>query len=238
MGKGCSTITDWPSLTEWLDEHQARITRIDVAHDDFEGRMASIEWAVEQYQAGGFNAGGRQPRHEVFGDWLGGVNARYGRTLGIGNRSSGKYCRIYEKGKQLGDQASFWTRVEVEWHHQDRVIPLDVLRRPGQYLAGAYPCLRELSAIQDRIRTVTKGASISFDKAVENGKQQTGKLVHLMLRVFGGDYAEVVERLKREGIPARIVPYSFHITQAPKLFDDAESANFANVRSSREGGKA
>lgn len=229
MGKGCSMVSDWAGLAAWLQEHRARITRVDVAHDDFEGRMASIEWAIEQYRAGGFTAGGRTPRHEVFGDWLDGAASRLGRTLGIGNRSSGKYCRIYEKGKQLGDQASPWVRVEVEWHHQDRVIPFDVLTRPGQYLAGAYPCLRMLSDEQDRIRTVAKGAVVSFDKAVENGKQQAGKLVHLMLRVYGGDYAEVVERLQREGVPSRIAPYSYHVERAPELLDEDMPGSFAEL---------
>lgn len=235
MGKGCSLVSDWAGLAAWLEKHRARITRADVAHDDFKGRVVSIEWAVEQYRVGGFTAGGRAPRHEVFGDWLDGAASRLGRTLGIGNRSSGKYCRIYEKGKQLGDQASPWVRVEVEWHHQDRVIPFDVLTRPGQYLAGAYPCLRMLSNEQDRIRTVAKGAVVSFDKAVENGKQQAGKLVHLMLRVYGGNYAEVVERLQREGVPSRIAPYSYHVDQAPELLDEDMPGSFAELLDGGDG---
>ena len=33
----------------------------------------------------------------------------------IGKRTSSKFCRVYEKGKQLGDQNSLCTRVELEF---------------------------------------------------------------------------------------------------------------------------
>jgi phage replication initiation protein len=229
MGKGCSLVSDWPGLAAWLQHHRARITRVDAAHDDVEGALVSIEWAVEQYRAGGFNAGGRTPCHGVAGDWLDGPASKSGRTLYVGNRASGKLCRVYEKGKQLGEPCSLWTRIEVEWHSQDRVIPFDVLTRPGQYLAGAYPCVRLLSTEQDRVRTQAKGALVSFDKAVENGKQMAGKLVHLMLRVYGGDCGEVVQRLRREGVPSRIVPFSYQVADSPELLDDDTPGSYAEL---------
>jgi len=219
MGQGCSRISNWQSLAQWLEDHRAAIKRADVAHDDFEGKAVNIAWAVDQYQSGGFNAGGRRPRSDCIGDWLDGDAGTRGRTLGIGNRASGKYCRIYEKGKQIGNAESRWTRVEVEWHAQDRYIPYDVLTRPGQYLAGAYPCLDFLDQEQSVIKTIAKGAQIAFDRAVENAKQACGKLVNLMLEVVGGDYVEVVERLKRPGIPARIAPYCYHVERNPVILD-------------------
>ena len=216
MGQGCSRISNWPGLAQWLEDHKAAIKRVDVAHDDLEGKAINVEWAVDQYRSDGFNAGGRRPRTECIGDWL---NRVYGRTLGIGSRESGKYCRIYEKGKQLGDTQSGWTRVEVEWRAQDRYIPYDVLTRPGHYLAGAYPCLAFLKEEQSVIKTIAKGAQIAFDRAVENAKQTCGKLVNLMLVVAGGDCGEVVERLRRPGVPARVEPYSFHIARDPAMLD-------------------
>lgn len=219
MGQGCARITDWSALAEWLEQHRAVIKRADVAYDDFEGKLVSIAWAVQQYQGEGFNAGGRRPRSECIGDWLDGDSGRYGRTLGIGNRISGKYCRIYEKGKQLGDSISPWVRVEVEWRAQDRYIPYDVLTRPGHYLAGAYPCLAFLSEDQSVIKTIAKGAQIAFDRAIENAKQACGKLVNLALEVFGGDYVEVVNRLIRPGYPRRINPYIYHVKRSPSMLD-------------------
>lgn len=221
MGKGCGMVSDWEQVAQWLEQHRATIKRCDLAHDDFQGQRISIEWAVSQYQTEGFNAGGRRPKHQVFGDWLDGAASANGRTLAIGNRASGKYARIYEKGKQLGDAASGWTRIEVEWRAQDRHIPYDILTRPGHYLAGAYPCLAFIEAEQSVIKTVSKAARIAFDAAVEHAKQQCGKLVNLMLTVAGGDYIDVVQQLVRPGIPARIDPYSYHVARAPSMLDRA-----------------
>jgi len=219
MGKGCSMVRDWAALAVWLESHRAVLKRTDAAYDDFEGRLVSIAWAVSQYRENGFNAGGRKPTHAVYGDWLDGDASTKGRTLTIGSRASGKYCRIYEKGKQLGDAISKWTRVEVEWRAEDRHIPYDVLTRPGHYLAGAYPCLAFVDVEQSVIRTVSKCAQVAFDKAVKTAKQHSGKLVNLLLQVTGGDYAEVVNRLIRPGIPARIDPYSYHVGRDPGMLD-------------------
>ena len=219
MGKGCSMLQDWPAFAVWLEAHKAVIKRADVAYDDMEGKLVSIAWAVDQYRGEGFNAGGRKPTHTLFGDWLEGEASTKGRTLGIGNRSSGKYARIYEKGKQLGEATSPWTRIEVEWRAQDRYIPYDVLTRPGHYLAGAYPCLAFLTEEQSVIKTIAKGGQIAYDTAVENAKRHCGKTINLMLDVLGGDFAGVVESLRRPGYPARIDAYSYHVKQNPTMLD-------------------
>jgi phage replication initiation protein len=219
MGKGCSMVQDWAELAKWLEAHRAVIKRADVAYDDMEGHLVSIAWAVDQYKGEGFNAGGRKPTHTLYGDWLEGEASTKGRTLGIGNRASGKYARIYEKGKQLGDTVSPWTRVEVEWRAQDRLIPYDLLLRPGHYLAGSYPCLAFLTEEQSTIKTIAKGAQISYDSAVENAKRHCGKTINLMLDVLGGDFAGVVDTLIRPGYPARIDPYSYHVKQNPSMLD-------------------
>lgn len=217
MGQGCARVQDWAGVAAWLAAHGAVMKRVDVAHDDFEGERVSVDWAVEQYRTGGFNAGGRRPRSECIGDWLEGDEGKRGRTLGIGNRQSGKYARCYEKGKQLGDESSRWTRIEVEWRAQDRFIPYDVLTRPGYYLAGAYPCLAFVNAEQAVIKTVSKAVQVSFERAVENARQQCGKLVNLMLNVFEGDCGEVVFRLVREGLPGRVAPFGHFIARDPAM---------------------
>lgn len=221
MGQGCSMVTDWSRLSTWLQQHRAVIKRADVAYDDFAGDVVSIAWAVQQYHDDGFNAGGRKPSHSVYGDWLHGEESTKGRTLGIGNRASGKFARIYEKGKQLGDASSPWTRIEVEWRAQDRFIPFDILTRPGHYLAGAYPCLAFLAEEQSTIKTIAKAAQIAFDAAVDNAKRSCGKLVNLLLDVVGGDYVEVVTRLARPGYPSRVDPYSYHVKRNPAMLDMA-----------------
>lgn len=74
-------ISRWADLADWLQRHKASIKRVDLAHDDHAGRLVSIAWAVQQYQEGGFNAGGRNPVHSCVGDWLQGGASTKGRTL-------------------------------------------------------------------------------------------------------------------------------------------------------------
>ena len=226
MGGGCSTVFDWRGLQDWLEKHKAKLSRVDVAHDDFTGQYINIDWAIREYQAGGFNNGGRMPKHQCFGSWLqaGNREETKGLTLGIGSRTSGKYCRIYQKGKQLGDGSSAWTRVEVEWKAQDRHIPYDILTCPGQYLAGAYPCLAPLHEKQSVIKTIAKAAKTVYDKAVSTAKQQFGKLVNLMLEVEGGDCGAVIAQLiRKDGIPKRIEPWSYHIKRNPEMLQEGYS---------------
>jgi phage replication initiation protein len=225
-GQGCSRITDWQKMRTWCECHGARITRVDIAHDDFEGETVTIEKAKEWYDAGGFNSGGRKPTARLAGDWWAGIK---GRTVYLGERASGKLTRIYEKGKEQGNPESPWVRVELELHNKSRVIPLDALTRPAAYLAGAYPCLRFLSAEQCKVKTTTKAAKTAYDKSVRVARLQYGKLVNLMLKVHQGDYAGVVNALKREGIPARLDPFSYHLRTDPALIDALDGRGLEDV---------
>jgi DNA relaxase NicK len=216
-GHGCARVENWPEVRAWLEQHNATITRLDLAYDDYLGKRVSIRQAVEWYQNGGFGAGGRMPSHSVHGDWLLGDQSRKGRTLEIGSREGGKLCRIYEKGKQLGDPDSPWVRVEVEWHNESRLIPYDALTNPGKYLAGAYECLHFLDQEQSRILTQQRAGKVSFGYAMINGRRSAGKLLNLALEVYGGDYAEVVEQLRRDGYPARVEPYMHSVGDEPEM---------------------
>ncbi len=223
-GQGCAKVEDWGAVHAWLASHAAAITRLDLAHDDFDAERIDIERAVRWYRDGGFNANGRPPQYAQFGDWRCPGEVKRGRTFKIGSRAGGKECRVYEKGKQLGDEASRWVRVEVEWRNKAREIPLDALTRPGAYLAGAYACLGFLSASQSRIATTRQEARISFERAMANGRHAAGKLLNLALELFGGDYGAVVEALRRPGYPARVLPYVGATARDPKAMDP-ESAD-------------
>ncbi len=221
-GHGCARINNWQEVRAWMEQHKATITRLDLAYDDYQAERVSIPQAVEWYLAGGFGAGGRMPSHSLHGDWLLGDRARKGRTLEIGSREGGKLCRIYEKGKQLGDPENPWVRVEVEWHNESRHIPYEALTNPGKYLAGAYECLHFLDQEQSRIQTQQRAAKVSFDKAMNNGRHLAGKLVNLALEVYQGDYAEVVEQLRRDGYPARVEPYMHSVGDAPEMLAEED----------------
>lgn len=170
----------------------ARITRIDIAADFFDGSY-SVTQARDAYLSGGFQLTNCRPKCEARGDWEN-DNLR-GRTFYVGSRDSGKLFRVYEKGLQLGravlldrfDDLSKWVRCEVEWHNSGRVIPLETLIHPGKYLAGSYPAMGFLSQIQSRIMTVKK----TVKTIVEAGKQilrnQYGRWLYALTELFGLD---------------------------------------------------
>lgn len=205
-GSGCAYVIDWQSVQDWMNSLQVRITRADLAHDDFEGKTLNIEAAVKWFREGLFKTGGRNPVHRVEGDWLEEGSPK-GRTLYVGRKSNGKLACIYEKGKQLGDPTSPWTRAEVRLGGKSRAIPLDVLTRPGVYLAGAYPCFAYLSAEQEKIRTVSKVVSMSLAATIHHTRQTGGKVVNLLRTMYAGDDSKVVETLRRPGFPKRLTGY-------------------------------
>lgn len=208
---GCARVTDWGKVRAWGETHNVTITRVDLAHDDIEGKTVSIARALEWHQSGAFAANGRPPAASLIDD----LGSGKGKTLYIGNRINGKLCRIYEKGRQLGDTSSPWVRVEVELRNKSRVIPWDVLINPGHYLAGAYPCLAFLSVIQEKIRTITKTVTVSLAHAVHHARQMAGKLVNVMMQFHCGDAFAVVNELKRDGIPRRL---QNHVDFLPQVF--------------------
>lgn len=206
-GKGCTRISNWPAVRHFLEHYGATLKRVDVAHDDHHGATLSIRKALRWHREGQFNSGGRKPSIEPVGDWLTPGSPK-GRTLKIGRRENGKFCRIYEKGKQLGSPASPWVRAEVEFKDESRVLPYDMLTRPGDYLAGAYPCMAYLSATQEKIATITKAAKISYEASVHHARLMVGKLLNVMMEKNDGDASKVVNELRRGGIPRRLEHYA------------------------------
>jgi phage replication initiation protein len=200
-GEGCALVPDWSELTRFLrDALHARITRWDGAVDDYNG-VHSVDEAVQLYRAGAFNAGGRAPSCAVAGNWI--SEDQSGRTLYVGKRRNGKLLRVYEKGKQLGLGSSPWTRWEVELHNVDRVIPWEVIANPAPHIAGAYPALSWVSTLASRIPTLQRSDSISYNRLIFYAQVAYGQLIETMLSREAGD-AEVLELLRRPGVPARL----------------------------------
>lgn len=197
---GCARIQDWNAVRIWCEAYGVRITRIDLAHDDFNGKLVNIEQARKWFDEGQFTTGGRAPCARLIDD----LGSNKGKTLYVGQRQNGKLCRVYEKGKQLGDPNSPWCRVEVEFRGKSRDIPHDVLVRASDYLAGAYPCLAHLSERQDKVRTLSKTAEIGYAHMVECLRTQYGPALNVMLKVEDGDPFAVLEQAMRPGTPKRL----------------------------------
>lgn len=201
-GAGCSMVKDWPCVFRILDSMRARITRVDLAVDALDGEF-TVEHAQDWYENRGFNAGGRTPVYKVEGDWLTATGS--GRTFYVGRRENGKYARLYEKGRQLGNKESTWNRFEVELHNVDRVIPLDVIVDPSKYFAGCYPCCAGLVDVgAERIQTIRAEHAITLAKLRSHCRIAYGKLIHVLRFVHKDDELQLLEDLTVEGIPRRL----------------------------------
>ncbi len=203
-GSGCSLIGDWRKVKRMVETFEANITRVDVAVDALHGEF-TVDDAATWYEQSGFNAGGRKPLYSVDGDWLSPTGA--GRTFYVGRRKNGKYCRIYEKGKQLGNCESSWTRFEVELHNTDREIPYDIISHPSEYFSGCYPCCEGL--VQhgaQRIKTLRAEHEISLEHLITYCKAAYGKLIHVMRfkATTPDEESLLLDELAVKGVPRRL----------------------------------
>jgi len=202
-GKGCKVIEDWAALRTWCEEMQAKITRVDLAHDDLTGKTANLAHCRQWLIDGLFSMGARPPNARLIDD----LGSGDGCTLYVGARANGKMFRGYEKGKQLGDATSPWFRLEVEFRAKDRLIPLDILTDPAPYLSGAFPALAFLSEVQNKIRTVKKAVEASLQRSIDNARNTVGKLINFLLTSAGWSSLQVSQALQREGVPSRLKPF-------------------------------
>lgn len=187
----------------------ARITRCDCAIDDYAG-VHSYDWAVAQYEGGAFKnpKGGVNPasvKHEH-------SDAR-GNTIDVGSRKGSKMCRVYEKGRQLGDPNSPWVRYEGEFKAKRRDLGWAMLMFPGEYLEAAYPVAMAwwsaakegakeiVEQAKETLRIVREKGRITIGKLLKHGQQQVGRLVNYMRDVMKMDHSEIVESLA--GRPGR-----------------------------------
>ncbi len=214
--------TGWEiNLYYWIKQEmvsrgrRAKITRADFAHDDYKGESYSVEKAYQDYQDGLFKsaAGGPPPRFERR-NW---DNPHEGRTFYVGTREGGKLCRVYEKGKQLGDRDSKWVRIEVELHGTHREIPLEILLGCGDYLAGAYPALGWICEKQSRIKTFCKSAKTTLEKAIRNFKKQCGPRLKLFRKIGLNLGSLEKEASTPTGLPKNIQDLDYYAESPEKL---------------------
>ena len=133
-------------LYDFLKQSQGvKITRLDLAHDDYDGTYLNIDDLNERESNKEFYYFGKPARVTWYGDWKYLDRDKLGRTLQIGCRTSDKLLRAYEKGKQLGDKNSEWVRLEVELKAKHTHIPLMLLSIPlitsSTYIHALKNCL-------------------------------------------------------------------------------------------------
>lgn len=201
-GAGCRWVRNWRTVVMSLETLQARITRCDVAYDDYDGKLIDVHALREMARAGeGFSTGGRPPKSRFLDDHGSGE----GCTLYVGGKGHKELC-VYEKGRQLGDETSPWTRAEVRFYAKHvEEVPFDVLLRPLDFLRGAYPVLeRILRGASDRLTTVVATVEATARAMVKWARTQCGPTLHLLAEALGDDFAGFVrQHVARDQRPSR-----------------------------------
>jgi phage replication initiation protein len=144
FGSACLHVSraKWREVAEYVEARSGWLTRCDLALDIWQG--VDLATLPGDYLRGRFDVRGQRPKQREAGSWTSG----HSRTFYVGRRETGKELRAYEKGDELfgpevGDP---WVRIEVEFRNNARVLDCDMLRRPGDFFAGAYPyCERVLA---------------------------------------------------------------------------------------------
>lgn len=198
-GVGCqAALVGWENRLYQFAEQAERfsISRVDVAADFFNGEYSPLS-ALADYKKGKFDVKGMRPKYKLEGtDWFNDDHS--GKTLYIGRRGSSKFCRVYEKGKQLGDETSVWTRFEIEFRKNDCLIPNDILIKSGSFLTGAYPVGEKLFKAQaNRVHASEKKAETTLDEKIYYGRNQVGKLIRYLFD-SGWQPADIVQALMAE----------------------------------------
>lgn len=154
----------WDFLRKAYDYGPVKISRLDVAWDDFSGWI-DIEEVVRKLEAREFTARWqkweiRQPKKLASGEIL-------GRTIYVGSRQSGMFLRIYDKRLQVGDvavalQVPHWVRVELEAHDEQATLLLAQMFSRGSFQPAAevlnyHLCFREVGTDPNRSRWAVSG---------------------------------------------------------------------------------
>lgn len=204
-GHGCQHVTSWAHVHRVATDLRAHLTRLDIAVDDFDGEFFDVNHFRDLYHSGAFVMNGRPPKARFISD----EGSQSGCSLYIGQKGH-KELNVYEKGKQLGDPESAYTRCELRLYAKRIDLPLDALIHPGKYFGGAYPALAELIIGElDRLQVKERMVEPSAKAMVEVITTQCGtglrSLWQAAVRMRGKDYAMriIEDYLIRDGVPGR-----------------------------------
>jgi len=198
-GEGCAHVKAWAHTRSVLEGWTAKLSRVDCAHDDREGKY-TLDDVKRWHAEGQFTSRGRPPAIGFAGYADGS-----GQTVYIGKNTGNQQLCAYEKGKQLGDPESPWVRFEARFGSKYREIPYEILERPWEFITGHYPPLSWISELSTRMQTATAKAAAQMAASLRHAKRQCGRVVNAIASVFQTPAeftAAVFGLLKREGFPA------------------------------------
>lgn len=210
-GQGCLAARQgWElRLYQFLTSSECvspRITRVDLAHDDFDGSQLSVHDFDRAWDEGGFDRFGNRPEPQNYGSWKNNDPMGKGLTFYAGTKSSSQLFRGYQKGKQLGSPDSPWIRAEVQFSNHDKIIPFEILIDPSSYFVAAYPVLQQYSpnTTGKRTETVRKMADAGIEHFTKYTKLGYGKFIRIARQIYGDtEFLNLVQSDEEEW-PARL----------------------------------
>lgn len=199
-GAGTKWVRNWHAAHQHLSALGAKISRVDLAYDDYDGAIGTVHDLRVRALDGEFSTGGRPPALRFLSD----EGSGSGCTLYVGGKGHKEFC-AYEKGKQLGMDTSPWLRYEGRLYGKHVDVPLDVLLRPMDFLRGMYPVLQTLlDGVCERLQTIKRTVHATGHAWREWMRRQCGRSLQLLRETFGDSWADYAEaELCREGRPAR-----------------------------------
>jgi phage replication initiation protein len=206
-GAGCDIVgvagLTW--LTKNFEVLKVNLTRVDIALDDFEGKN-TIQSTLRRYKKGEFSNRKAAAKFQYIQK---GDNDRSGETIYIGARKSGKLCRIYEKGRQLGDPDSKWLRVEMQFGSHQRKLPVQMLLDPLPYAISAYPAISKMfrgNVLPCTIRTIRVTSKISVKRVLANMRKNVGPAFNTLLEagVTPGNLLTILNKVG-SNVPKRLL---------------------------------
>lgn len=200
-------------LAAIVDDHQADLTRCDLALDFFDGIAGGLDAIVNDYKTGLCDVGGKRLKSNCVGDWLNGRE----RSLYFGSKEAGKQTNAYEKGHQLfgPESGSNWLRIELRYGNKLRVLSSDMLRRPSDFFAGASDWHASMIRLADalvtpepvrctgRLQTETVEAEVA--RNVRWAMHTAAPTIAAAFQFLGDDFLELVTNKK---LPGRLQKFS------------------------------
>lgn len=221
-GEGCGWVQDWAMVQDLQKVLiEADVRRLDIALTTYK-REVTFASVLEAYEAGKFKgrSGGVNPSIKTI------VNGhKYeGDTIYIGQRTSDKFLRCYEKGKEatkdlppnqramIQDYEGFPIddvfRVELELKAKELFLPWEVIGMRDGFFAGAYPFCSEILANVPEARLHKlpdfKPRAV-LTAALENCRNSYGPTLRAALEYFGGDRDKLLDAILADKPSRRLV---------------------------------
>lgn len=183
-------------MANLIEEVQGKITRVDLALDFFDGISGGLDRVYREWHEGLMHVNGREPKANTVGPW---VEGGRGRSFYFGSKEAGKQTNVYEKGVQLFGihDATRWERIELRYGNKLRDLPVDVLRRPDDFFAGASDWHTVMLA-EHGYACIGEGVKVRAKQAVETVKAEVTRSVRWLTNTASQSLALAFQFLGNE----------------------------------------